>query len=231
MNKSNFAVILPCYNVAATIGDIVERCLGFCENVIVIDDGSIDNTQAICRAKQVPTLSFSHNRGKGSALIAAFEYILRESNFDFVITIDGDGQHAPEDIPKFVECYEEKAPDLIIGCRRFALSKMPFRNWFGNRTAGALFGLSTGHFFHDTQCGYRLIKRGFLKRIVRLLSSGAFETESEILMFAALNSFIVHSISIEAIYTKMAIRQSSFRRIKDSIKVVSVVLNRERYRL
>ena len=108
---------------------------------------------------------------------------------------------------------------------------MPLRNWAGNRITSALFRLSTGRYFHDTQCGYRLIRTSFLKKILPRLSCGAFETESEILMVACLNSFVVDQVSIEASYSKMAIRQSSFKKIKDSIKVLSVVLNREEYRL
>jgi glycosyltransferase involved in cell wall biosynthesis len=230
-NMSRFAVILPCYNAADTIGDIVDRCRQFCDDVIVINDGSIDNTQAICTARKVTILSFTHNQGKGTALIKAFEYILRKSIYDFVITIDGDGQHAPEDIPRFVKCYEKNKSDMIIGCRKFAFSKMPFRNWFGNRTTSLLFKLSTGRYFHDTQCGYRLINTAFLKIFFPRLSFGGFETESEILMFAALNSYVIDVVSIEASYSKLAIKQSSFRKVKDSIKVLSVVLNRGGYRL
>jgi len=109
-------VLIPCYNEGERIVQVVKDVMNYCPYVVVVDDGSSDETAEAARRAGATVLVQPHNMGKGKALERGFEYA-REKGFEFVITMDGDGQHAAEDIPGFIEAYAVGEFPVIIGNR------------------------------------------------------------------------------------------------------------------
>src|ERR1700683_2348921 len=136
----NWALI-PALNEAPYIAKVVEGTRQHVAEVVVIDDGSSDGTADIARAAGATCLQSPGNCGKASALRAGIAFA-RDRNFNYVITLDGDGQHLPEDIPVMLCVAEETGADLVIGARFFDRAIMPrsrsFCNTVGSRLASGL---------------------------------------------------------------------------------------------
>ena len=148
-------ILIPAYNEARFIGDVVKATLSY-GAVVVIDDGSSDGTAAAAALAGAKVIADAVNQGKGKALNTGFDYAVQRG-VDAAITLDADGQHDPNEIPKFVEAFRAGTGDIIIGQRDF--SQMPAKNQFGNRTGTFLLGLAMGQPVPDNQSGYRLPSR------------------------------------------------------------------------
>src|ERR1700689_2935898 len=172
-------VLIPAFNEAPYIAKVVEGARQHVAEVVVIDDGSSDGTAEIARAAGAICLQSPRNCGKASALRAGIAFA-RDHDFTYVITLDGDGQHLPEDIPVMLRVAEETGGDLIIGARCFDRALMPrsryFSNIVGSRLASALIGCE----IRDSQSGFRLIRLDKLDKTK--LRSRYYELEMEILI-------------------------------------------------
>jgi glycosyltransferase involved in cell wall biosynthesis len=131
--------------------------------VLVVDDGSQDNTSEIARESGAIVLRQEPNQGKGAAMERGFRYAL-EKGFDAVITIDADGQHDTEEIPLFLEEFKKKRCDLIIGRRDFR--KMPFIRMCSNTIGTWMFSSAMGQYIPDNQSGYRLISARLMDKML-----------------------------------------------------------------
>ena len=154
-NPGEIIILIPAYNEARFIGDVVKATLSY-GPVVVIDDGSSDGTGAAAALAGAKVIAHAVNQGKGKALNTGFDYAVQRG-VDAAITLDADGQHDPDEIPKFVEAFRAGKGDIIIGQRDF--SQMPAKNQFGNRTGTFLLGLAMGQPVPDNQSGYRLLSR------------------------------------------------------------------------
>src|SRR5207302_7372281 len=125
-------ILIPAYNAGRTVGEVVKSCREVVSDVVVIDDGSRDDTAAVAKSAGAEVVSHPKNRGKGGALKTGFAWAL-EHGFDAVITLDADGQHLPHEIPKFLACREETHAHLIIGGRAHLFGKMLPRRRMANR--------------------------------------------------------------------------------------------------
>lgn len=214
-------VIIPTHNEAAEIGRIISRLRSLKIDFVVIDDGSTDATASIARNNNAQVLLSEVNQGKGAALIRGFEYCLK-NKFDSVITIDGDGQHLPEDIPGFIRLAEEQPLlGLIIGNRMADLKNMPFIRVMTNKFMSWLLSLIVKQKIYDSQCGFRLIKREALEKLS--LKSHKFEIESEIIIEAARNGVKIGSIPIQTIYRK---ERSHINPFVDTIRFFRFILKK-----
>lgn len=191
-------VIIPTFNEARAIGGLVERIRlqGF--NVVVVDDGSRDDTSLISGEKGAVVLRNPANEGKGASLKKGFSFAL-ENNYDAVITMDGDGQHQPDDIPYFIRLAQYSQSGLFIGNRMSRARNMPFLRLLTNRVMSWLISALAKQKIPDTQCGFRLIKKEVLKDI--RLETSKYETESEILVKAARAGFKIESVPIKSVYS------------------------------
>jgi glycosyltransferase involved in cell wall biosynthesis len=207
--------LIPAFNEAPYIADVVERARQYVAEVVVIDDGSRDGTADIARAAGATCLQSAENRGKASALRTGLTYA-REYNFTNVFTLDGDGQHLPDDIPVMLRVAEETGADLIIGARHFDLGRMPssryFSNVIGSRLASALVGCE----IHDSQSGFRLFRLDKLDGAK--LRSRYYEFEMEVLIKMARSGCTIAHAPIRTIYYEGHAR-SKMKPVRDTVRV------------
>ena len=191
-------VIIPTYNESKAIGGIIKQVRGQGLEVIVVDDGSTDDTSAISEASGARVLRNDSNQGKGASLIRGFDYALN-NGFDSVITMDGDGQHQPQDLPFFIRLGEYSNSGMLIGNRMLRAKNMPLLRLLTNKTMSWLISVVAGQSVPDTQCGFRLIKRQVLEKV--RLGTTKYETESEIIIEASRQGFKIESVPIKSIYS------------------------------
>ncbi len=192
-------VIVPTFNESEAIGGLIENVKGRNLDVLIVDDGSTDNTGDIALQKGAVVLRNPVNKGKGASLIRGFEYAL-QNGFDAVITMDGDGQHDPEEITFFIRRAENSDAGIISGNRMSAVKNMPFLRILTNSFMSWLISKKAKQHIPDTQCGYRLLKRAVIEKLS--LTTSKYETESEILIQASQAGFRIESIPIKTIYVR-----------------------------
>lgn len=210
-------VVIPAFREEAMIARVVADTLPFCPDVIVVDDGSPDGTAEIARAAGATVLQHVRNQGKGMALFTGFQYA-REHGFGLVITMDGDGQHAPADIPAFLAAYERTHVPCIVGSRMDDTSSMPWLRRVTNRyMSHSLSRLMRAH-VPDTQCGFRLYHVSVLPTEPPSASSRHFAAESEVLLKIALAGHAVGSVPIQTIYSADTTHSSKIRPLADTFR-------------
>jgi glycosyltransferase involved in cell wall biosynthesis len=193
----NILVIVPAYNAAEYIPRLYRKLSDYfpSNQILFINDGSIDKTEEILDQLECPTISFNANRGKGAALKAGFNFAI-DRGFDAVITIDADLQHKPEHLPAFSENYG--AADILIGTRTIRPALMPLDRLLTNNLTSVIISIFGSTRVRDSQSGYRLIKTPVLRQM--RLASERYDTESEMLFQAGYLGFTAAEIPIETIY-------------------------------
>jgi glycosyltransferase involved in cell wall biosynthesis len=214
-NKSPILALIPAWNEGARIGPIVEATRAHLP-VLVVDDGSHDDTAAEAARAGATVVRHSQNRGKGVALMTGFAWAL-ERGYEAVLTLDADGQHDPSDIPAFLAAYESEAGDLIIGRRDF--SQMPFPRSWANPFGSWLLSRVLGMRIYDNQSGYRLYSRRLLEETE--LTATGFEMEVEVIVRALRKEMRIDWVDIRTIYGIG--KASHFHPIKDSIRFLQTV--------
>jgi len=191
------AAILPCYNEAESLPDVLSRLRVHVPNVLVVDDGSSDGTADVAARAGAIVLGHDTNRGKGKALRTGFAE-LRARGFEWALVMDGDGQHAPEDVSKFFTCAERTGALLVVGNRLGEAHKIPFVRRVVNRWMTARLSRLTGRPLADSQCGFRLVHLATLAQLS--LQTDRFETESELLVRWMWAGLSVEFVPIQVIY-------------------------------
>lgn len=222
--------VIPCYNVTALCGEVVIQASKYVDYIIAVNDGSTDGTAEVLykvaaeSQGRIRVLSFLNNRGKGTALLEGFQYALREIPFDILVTLDGDRQHCPSDIPRLVQaCIQENAA-LVIGERTFNLGAIPLRSRLGNRLATMLLQRLYPQSPRDTQSGLRAFRRSFIEQIVQDIKGGRYDTELYILLLALKRQLPIVTVPIPTIYFDQN-RSSHFRPVRDTLSICRVFLN------
>lgn len=190
-------VVIPAYNEALAITDVVSQVRKQGWEVVVIDDGSADNTADRARQGGATVIRNPRNEGKGSSLIKGFGYCL-DKDFDAVITMDADGQHSPADIPNFIRAAEASASKVFVGNRMPEARAMPMVRLLTNKFMSWIISRIARQRIPDTQCGFRLIRRDVLERID--LRARKYEIESEVLIKAGRLGARIESVPIKTIY-------------------------------
>lgn len=209
--------VIPTYNNAGTIVQVIADVRRYADDVLVVDDGSTDATSELLRGIEgIRTIGYARNRGKGYALRRALE-AATEWGFRYALTIDADGQHYADDIPVFLEHAERHPGTLLIGARNLAADNMPSKNTFANRFSNFWFAVETGIRLADTQSGFRLYPLAPLRGI-RLLTS-RYEFEVEIIVRAAWRGVRVANVPIRVYYAPPDERVSHFRPLKDFTRI------------
>lgn len=209
-------VIIPAYNEERNIASVVKGVLKSASYVLVVDDGSSDSTPEILKGLKVRHISRKH-MGKGAALRAGFDYAV-QNGFDWVITMDGDGQHDTNELPKFLSALKRNGTDMVIGSRMSNTSSMPFVRLATNRFMSSLISKLSRCDIPDTQCGYRAIRCSVFRKVD--LTTSHYDTESELLMKAARSGFRISSVPIATIYNGS---KSSINKITDTARFIKLI--------
>lgn len=202
-------VLIPTFNNVGTIRHVVEDALLYCQDVIVIDDGSNDGTSEILETiDTIHLVSYQQNRGKGYALKQGFTKAL-ELGFAYAITMDADGQHFAKDIPTFLEANKQWPGSIILGSRKKENMILTKGSSFANKFSNFWFCVQTFHHLPDTQTGFRLYP---LKKLYgyRFITS-RYEAELELIVFASWHGVGIHSIPVDVYYPPKEERVSHFR--------------------
>jgi len=211
-------ILIPAHNAGEAVADVVKKCAEKAFPVIVVDDGSTDNTFDSARAAGAVVFNHEKNLGKGAALRTGFNYIIK-SDFDAVITMDADGQHDPEFLNDFVKKAESSGLAFIVGSRMGSTANMPKIRVFTNRLMSWLLSKKIGQYVPDTQSGYRFISKDLLAKMQ--LKTNRYEIESEMLIQAARNGAAIVSIPISSIY---AGHKSSINPFVDTFRFIRLIL-------
>lgn len=187
--------IIPAYQAAGLVGDVVRGALKHLP-VLVVDDGSEDDTAGAARSAGAEVVRQEPNQGKGAALKRGFRRAI-EDGCDAVLTLDADGQHDPAEIPKFVGEWNQSRPDLVIGARRF--SEMPFVRRASNTIGRWSLSRAVGRDIPDNQSGYRLLSR---RLVMEMLDSGeaGFEFEVDMVLVCLRRDWPMAWVPIRTIY-------------------------------
>ena len=223
-SEKKWCVIIPTFNNDTTLEKVLKEVLSICKNIIVVNDGSDDNTSQILQnfSDKIDIITHKENQGKGKSLRDAFEYAIKK-NFEYGITIDSDGQHYPADINLFVEFISKHPDSIIVGARDMMQDGIPKKSSFGNKFSNFWFWAETGISLSDTQTGFRLYPLNKMKDMIFLTNK--FEFEIEVMVRMAWKNIPIKEIPIKVKYDDKE-RVSHFRPLKDftRISILNTVL-------
>lgn len=212
---TQFMAVIPAYNEAKHIAKVVKETKRFVP-VLVVDDGSADETVRLAQAAGAEVIRQPFNQGKGSALRAGFQRAL-DLGCEAVIMLDADGQHDPSEIRKFLQMYMNLTPDLIIGKRSFR--KMPWARRIANTTGRWLFSWALGQSIPDNQSGYRMLSRRFMGVMLESNEQG-YEFEVEMLATCLKQHFDLEWIPIQTIYADESSHIDPVRHILNFFRIL-----------
>jgi glycosyltransferase involved in cell wall biosynthesis len=216
--RSQTAAVIPAYQDEKHIGDIVRRTRERLDHVLVIDDGSSDQTAQRAREAGAEVIVHDQNRGKGEAIKTGLgQGIGREVGW--VILLDSDGQHLPEEIDRFLSAAASATrPTFFIGNRMNDVARMPFIRRVVNRCMSRQISRVCGQRIPDTQCGFRMVHR---QMVPELLGGGhRFDYETEVLIIASRKGYRIESVPITTVYTDQV---SKIHPVRDTIRFLKLM--------
>jgi glycosyltransferase involved in cell wall biosynthesis len=220
-DRPSIAVVIPAYREEKHIGDVVCRTRQQLDDVLVVDDGSDDQTAARAREAGAEVIVHPENRGKGESIKTGLRHWL-DRQFDYVVILDADGQHLPEEIDRFVNAASTLDAQLFIGTRMNDLSGMPLLRRIVNRYMSKRISRVCGQKIPDTQCGFRMLHRQLVPDV--LGGANRFDYETEMLIFASRKGYRIESVPISTVYCDEV---SSIHPIRDTIRFFKLM---RRYR-
>jgi len=190
-------VLIPAYNEKECIEQVVKACLAHCPRVLVVDDASQDDTAVRASDAGAIVLRHSTNAGKGAALATGLRY-LHDTRVQGIVTLDGDGQHDPDELPRFFKRADKGDVDIIVGSRMENTKGMPLIHLLVNRATSRVVSVLSGQLVTDSQSGYRWIGKGVWERLG--VAGERFDAETELLINAGHRGFRIAEIPIPTIY-------------------------------
>ena len=218
-NRSQVAALIPCYGEAAHVGGVVEGTLAVGVDPIVVDDGSPDGTAGTARrAGAVKVIVHETNRGKGAAMTTGLRHVL-DAGYGAVVLLDGDGQHLPAEIPRFLEAWRAGDCDVVLGTRMTDHRGMPLVRLLTNRFMSRLISRRTGRRISDSQCGFRLLSR----RAAELALEGAsadFAADAEMLLRFSRAGLRFAEVPVSTVYGN---EKSRIRPFRDAVRFFAML--------
>jgi glycosyltransferase involved in cell wall biosynthesis len=208
----NAVAIVPAFNEAASIADVVTGLRGIVSHVLIVDDGSTDQTAARARAAGAEVLSRETNTGKGSAVRAGLSHVMT-GPFTHVLLLDGDLQHVPSEAKLLLAAAEQTGADLVLGERQFSREGMPAARYHANRIGSRALSWFVGAPVQDTQCGFRVCRLEALRNLP--LSARGYDIETEMLVKLRRRGARLATVPITAVYTT---RRSKLRPVRDTTR-------------
>jgi len=230
--RSQTAAVIPAYQDEKHIGDIARRTRERLDHVLVIDDGSTDRTEQCAREAGAEVIVHAQNQGKGEAIKTGLAHWLGAANssgsgqnrqITWVILLDSDGQHLPEEIDRFLQAAAAVTqPTFFIGNRMEDVARMPFVRRFVNRYMSVEISRVCGQRIPDTQCGYRMLHRQIIPDVLQ--GGHRFDYETEALIVASRKGYRIDSVPISTVYTDQV---SKIHPVRDSLRFFKLM---RRYR-
>ncbi|OHB33997.1 MAG: glycosyl transferase family 2 [Desulfuromonadaceae bacterium GWC2_58_13] len=215
-DEDRILIVIPVYNHAATLREVVERCLAIHPRVLVVDDGSSDGALETLAGLDVRTLRHDRNRGKGAAILTGAREA-RRLGMSHIVTIDADGQHDPADFPRFVEAMRQHPLALVVGNRDFSVAHVPGSSRFGRQFSNFWLRVQTGKNLPDTQNGFRAYPLFVLHGLKWQETRYSFEIE--VLVKAAWAGVELRDVDISVYYPPATERISHFRGFVDNFRL------------
>jgi glycosyltransferase involved in cell wall biosynthesis len=211
---SDVIAVIPAYQAAVRLGDVIRETVRYLE-VVVVDDGSSDGTAQVASLAGAQVLRQEPNQGKGAALRRGMAHAL-ESGAEAVVTLDADGQHDPACIPAFLATWRSSGVSLVIGRRDFG--RMPATRRLANELGTRVFSWAVGRHIHDNQSGYRLVARPLLPHLLGSSEAG-FEFEVEMITDAIRAGLLIDWVSIPTIYDDAGSHIRPFAHVSNFLRV------------
>ena len=204
--------IIPAFNEAGTIADVIQGLAGSVDHVLVVDDGSTDGTAALARRAGAEVLEYGGNRGKGHAIRSAIAVAI-DRGFTHALMLDGDMQHLPSEAPRLLEKAAQSGADVVLGERRFGRDEMPASRYHANRLGSRVLSWFVGSRFRDTQCGFRVFRLEALRGVS--LKARGYDIETEMLVKLARHGATMATVPVTAVY---AGQRSKLRPVRDTTR-------------
>lgn len=221
-SNNKVAVVIPAYNEAATIRQVAEQSMQYNDKIIIVDDGSKDDTVGQLKDLAVEVLQNEQNQGKAASLWRGLTHAA-EQGYEAIITLDGDGQHDPSEIPALKQLGEQNPNCLIVGARLKNRENAPRARLFANNFADFWVSWAAGQWVSDSQSGFRLYPAALISKLnVPYQRSRSFVFESEIAIESARHGHPVVAMPIVSTYHANA-RASHFRPVADITKIVLMI--------
>ena len=212
----NTLVVIPVYNHAATLREVVERALEVHDRVLVVDDGSTDQGAGVLEGLPVRVVRHAGNRGKGVALLTAAGEA-RSMGMTHIISLDADGQHDPAEIDGFLQAISEHPQAVLVGKRDFQTAGAPLSRRFGRAFSNFWFRVQTGRSIGDSQSGFRAYPVGVLLHLP--LREKGFAFEIEVLVRAAWAGVEVRDVNVSVVYPPGDRYISHFHLLRDNVRL------------
>ena len=206
------AALIPAYCEERFIAEVARRAGAQLADVLVVDDGSPDRTAALARSGGAEVIRHEANQGKGAAIQTGLR-ALQERGFDYILILDGDGQHRPEEIRRFVETAEREHTKLLVGNRMGDTHDMPWQRRLTNEFMSSQISLLCGQRIADTQCGFRMLHRDLVPML--LGRAGKFDYETEMLILASWRGYRISSVPVSTVYGE---ETSSIHPVRDTVR-------------
>ncbi len=229
--RQSVAAVIPAFNEEKHIGDVVRRTRGKLDHVLVVDDGSSDATAAEARIAGAEVITHPQNRGKGEAIRTGLRHWLapaspsdggQDRQVSWVMILDADAQHRPEEIDRFLSAASAKDAKLFVGNRMNDLSRMPLVRRLVNRYMSNKISRVCGQTIPDTQCGFRMLHRDVIPEMLE--GADRFDYETEMLIKASRKGFRIDSVPITTVYCDEV---SSIHPMRDTLRFFKLM---RRYR-
>ena len=218
MSNGRYCVVIPAFQAAKSIGELVRRIKEQGLAVVVVDDGSRDATAALAAGAGALVISHLRNEGKGRALRTGFDHVVRE-RYDGVITMDGDGQHDPAEISELIRAGELQHAGIVLGNRMTNGSAMPPARRRTNKLMSSIVSALARQPIPDSQCGFRLIRKEVLEDLS--LRARRYEIETELLLKAARRRWKIISIPVRSIYDN---HESHIQPLREGLRFTGIIL-------
>jgi glycosyltransferase involved in cell wall biosynthesis len=200
--------LVPAFNEAGTIQEVVRGLTDIVDHVLVVDDGSTDATASVAREAGAEVMGHAQNVGKGRAVRTGIQ-ALGSRDFSHVVTLDADMQHLPEEAARLIDAARETGADVVLGQRRFGRDRMPASRYHANRLGSRVLSSFLRIPLQDTQCGFRLFRLAPLRDLP--LRARGYEIETEMLVKLWRRGARITTVSVTAVYAGQASKLNPVR--------------------
>jgi glycosyltransferase involved in cell wall biosynthesis len=222
IDRTTVAAVIPAYFEEKHVADVARRTLQQLDHVLVIDDGSSDATASVARNAGAEVIVHSQNRGKGESIKTGLRHWL-DRNLIYVVILDADGQHLPEEIMRFLEAASSTRAELLIGTRMSDVREMPLVRRLVNRYMSNKISRLCSQNIPDTQCGFRMVHRSLIPDL--LGGAERFDYETEMLILSSRKGCRIESVPITTVYSDEV---SSIHPVRDTIRFFKLIRRYEK---